>query len=74
LAVRTLSPIYAEESVLEKAGVRLDEEGQLLEEGGERKSAEAAKEITAEELEKLSPFREVIENLDLDDFEQRPES
>ncbi len=44
LAVRVQVPIYADESVLEKAGVKLDQE------------------------EKLSPFRDVIEGLDLEDF------
>ena len=65
LAVRAEVPIYADESVLEKAGVRLDEEGQTLEGVGD---TEAQKEVTEEELEKLSPFRDVIEGLDLEDF------
>jgi len=65
LAVRSDVPIFADESVLEKAGVRLDEEGQAIEGIGE---AETQKEVTEEELEKLSPFRDVIEGLDLEDF------
>lgn len=65
LAVRAEVPIYADETVLEKAGVRLDEEGQTIEGVGD---TEAQKEVTEEELEKLSPFRDVIEGLDLEDF------
>jgi bifunctional DNase/RNase len=70
LAVRAQVPIYAEESVLEKAGVRLDQEGQPLEKDGTRE-IEPTSEAGAEELEKLSPFRDVIEGLDLEDFEAK---
>src|SRR5438552_6021725 len=67
LAVRVQVPIYADESVLEKAGVKLDQEGQTLEAiTGETR--EATTEVSPEELEKLSPFRDVIEGLDLEDF------
>jgi bifunctional DNase/RNase len=67
LAVRVQVPIFADESVLDKAGVKLDEEGQPLE-GAEGDGTEPAKEVSAEELEKLSAFRDVIEGLDLEDF------
>ncbi|KKL19722.1 hypothetical protein LCGC14_2462610 [marine sediment metagenome] len=70
LAVRAQVPIYAEEAVLEKAGVRLDQEGQPLEKG-EGAEIEPTSEVKADELEKLSPFRDVIEALDLDDFEKK---
>ncbi len=66
LAVRAAVPIFAEESVLERAGVRLDQEGQPLE--GLAPEGELPKEVSPEELEKLSPFRDVIEGLDLEDF------
>jgi len=67
LAVRVQVPIYADESVLEKAGVKLDQEGQTLEAiTGETR--ETTTEVSPEELEKLSPFRDVIEGLDLEDF------
>lgn len=65
LAVRAEVPIFADESVLDKAGVRLDEEGQTID---GVPSQEEQKEVTPEELEKLSPFRDVIEGLDLEDF------
>jgi bifunctional DNase/RNase len=70
LAVRAQVPIYAEESVLEKAGVRLDQEGQPLEKG-EAAEIEPTSEVKAEELEKLSPFRDFVEGLDLEDFEKK---
>ena len=70
LAVRAQVPIYANEAVLEKAGVRLDQEGQPL-----GKSVgpeiEPTSEANADELKKLSPFRDVIEGLDLEDFEKK---
>src|SRR3989304_5712783 len=70
LTVRAQVPIYAEESVLEKAGVRLDQEGQPLEKG-ETREIEPTSEVKEEELEKLSPFRDVIDGLDLEDFEAK---
>jgi len=69
LAVRAQVPIYAEESVLEKAGVLLDKEGEALPAG--EGTSEPLSEANPEELEKLSPFREFIESLDLEDFDKR---
>jgi bifunctional DNase/RNase len=66
LAVRAQVPIYADETVLDKAGVRLDQEGSLEQVTGEL--AEEQREVSPEELEKLSPFRDLIEGLDLEDF------
>ncbi len=63
LAVRVQAPIYAEDSVLDKAGVALDAEG------AERKEAEDKSPAQKEEEEKkLSPFRDFINTLDLDDL------
>jgi len=59
LAVRAEVPIYAEETVLDKAGVVLD---------GEK--AMDKNTVDPEELERMSAFREFIESLDLDDFEK----
>lgn len=70
LAVRSQVPIFVEEAVLDKAGVRLDQEGQPLEKGA-LGDIEPTSEATGEELEKLSPFRDVIEGLDLEDFEKK---
>lgn len=63
LAVRVQAPIYAEESVLEKAGVALDSDV------GERPEAEEKTQAQREEEEKkLSAFRDFINTLDLDDL------
>ena len=68
LAVRAQVPIYADESVLERAGILLDKEpeGQLL--GGH---SEALSGVTPDDIEKMSAFKDFIESLDLDDFEKR---
>jgi len=63
LAVRVQAPIFAEESVLDKAGVALDSEtGQR---GETEEKTPAQKE---EEEKKLSAFRDFINTLDLDDL------
>src|SRR5690349_19679313 len=66
LAVRVEAPIFAEESVLDKAGVVLDEEGQPhgADEGTGRPPDPAG-------LERLGAFKDFIEGLDLSDFDQR---
>lgn len=57
LAVRVQVPIFAEESVLDRAGIYFDKEtGQV----------KAPSTVDEEELKRLSAFRDVIENLDLD--------
>jgi len=66
LAVRVEAPIYAEETVLDRAGVVLDEEGQpQTGEHEERRPTDPA------ELERLGAFKDFIEGLDLDDFDTR---
>ena len=67
LAVRTQVPIYADEGVLEKAGVLLDKDtGRPVdEEGNERED----KSVDAAEMERLSAFRDFIQTLDMEDFE-----
>ncbi len=69
--MRVKAPIYAEDSVLEKAGVLLDKEGDTstLEAG-----TEPVSKVGPEELEKMSAFRDFIESLDLDDFDKRKSS
>ncbi len=61
LAVRAEVPIFADESVLEKAGVVMDKEGEKAMEG---------ETVDPAELERMSAFKEFIETLDLDDFEK----
>ena len=65
LAVRVRVPIYADDAVLARAGVRLDEEG------GIERPVEAQTRVNEEELERMSAFRDFIESLDLDDFDKR---
>ena len=64
LAVRVKVPIFADEQVLDKAGVQLDEDGKSLANGDRAK-------VYPEELKKMSAFKDFIESLDLDDFDKR---
>jgi bifunctional DNase/RNase len=72
LAVRAQVPIYAEESVLERAGILLDKEPE------EALTAPALGEprsrVNPDELEKMSAFKDFIEGLDLDDFDKRTQT
>lgn len=68
LAVRVNVPIYAEESVLDSAGVLMDLEAS---EEGEGEGPEPRKPVEPAELERLGAFKDFIEGLDLDDFDQR---
>lgn len=56
LAVRTQSPIFVTESVMERAGIVPDEEIDL-------------DALTPEEEEKLAPYKDFIEGLNLGDLE-----
>jgi hypothetical protein len=73
LAVRAEVPIFADESVLEKAGIFLDQEtGKPLQDNETPASgSKEAKKITDEELGKLSAFKDFINTLDLEDFNKR---
>ncbi|MGB6873431.1 MAG: bifunctional nuclease family protein [Dehalococcoidia bacterium] len=62
LAVRVGAPIYAEESVLEKAGIILEEET--------GKPVSEAK-VDEQELIGLSAYKDFINTLDLEDFKKR---
>ena len=71
LAVRTDVPIYAEEAVLDKAGISLDKDagtGELAIEGGASGAESKGRKISDEELGKLSIFTDFIDTLDLEDF------
>ena len=73
LAVRAQVPIFANESVLDKAGIQLDKEGNRLgqqrEEGAS--SGERRTEVKEEELEGMSAFTDFIDSLDLEDFDNK---
>jgi hypothetical protein len=72
LAIRIGAPIYAEESVLDKAGIPLEKDKEtgepILGEEGTSDAEGEGKKVSDEEINKLSAFREFINNLDLDDF------
>jgi bifunctional DNase/RNase len=68
LAVRAQVPIFAEESVLDRAGILLDAEA------GDLGQNEPLSKAGPEELEKMSAFKDFIESLDLDDFEKRTQA
>ena len=71
LAVRVEAPIYAEETVLEKAGIVLDKEtGKPIAEEMERDKA-SGKKVSEEEMKKMSAFHDFINSLDLEDFDKR---
>ena len=67
LAVRAGVPIFADEAVLDKAGILLDKETgkPILPEKGE------GKKVSEEELKRMSAFYDFINTLDLDDFDKR---
>jgi len=73
LAVRTEAPIYAEEIVLDKAGILLDKEtGKPIPQ--EREAGEAVdkgKPVSEEEMRKMSAFYDFINTLDFEDFDKR---
>jgi len=62
LAVRAGVPIFADESVLEKAGIILDDDA------GKRVSEDRLNE---QELQGLSAYKDFIDTLDLEDFRKR---
>ena len=65
LAVRVKVPIFADESVLDKAGVMLDKDGETV------TSGDRTVKVNPEEIERMSAFKDFIESLDLDDFDKR---
>ena len=70
LAVRADVPIFADEGVLDKAGILLDKEtGKPI---AELEAGEAGgKKPSEEELKKMSAFYDFINTLDLEDFDKR---
>jgi uncharacterized protein len=65
LAVRAQAPIFAEDAVLDKAGVSMD--GEHPEQPGAEGQTGEHQPSKADE-EKLNPFRDFINTLDLDDL------
>ena len=62
LAVRAKAPIYTEESVLDKAGITLEEE--IVKPVSKGK-------VDEQELKGLSAYKDFINTLDLEDFKKR---
>jgi len=75
LAVRAQVPIFADENVLDRAGIWLDKEsGKLLPEETEQPSSRksAQKQVNEDELrKKASAFYDFINTINLDDFDKR---
>lgn len=66
IAIRADAPIYAEESVLDRAGILLDSEtGKPI-----PQSSDESREPTEAELRSLSAFRDFIDNLDLEGLDE----
>ena len=66
LAVRANAPIFAEEDVVEQAGVNLDNE--IAEAGGTAAGNPTGTAVDEEELRGLSAFTDFIDTLDLEDL------
>ena len=66
LAVRTNAPIFAEDDVVEQAGVNLDVEMEESNSTDDKEGASAP--VAEEELERLSAYTDFIDSLDLDDL------
>ena len=64
LAVRTKAPIYVDEGVLDRAGVPSDKEtGKPI---TDARTEEPDREVSEDELKRLSAFRDFVDELDLD--------
>lgn len=69
LAVRTEAPIFADDTVVEKAGVQMDEEtGKPIMPRETEPGQPGNKPVQEEELKSLSAFTGFIETLNLDDL------
>ena len=73
LAVRADVPIYADETVLDKAGILLDKETgkPIFQEGEAGEAGGKGKQVSEEEMKRMSAFYDFINTLDLDDFDKR---
>ena len=70
LALRTEVPIYADEVVLDKGAIMLDKEtGKPISPGKELEGAHE-KEVSEDELRRMSAFRDFVDKLDLNDLDK----
>ncbi len=72
LAVRAKAPIYVEETVLDKAGITLDEEGDKPVINNKEEGKKKQGNLDEQEMKGLSAYKEFINTLDLEDFKKRP--
>ena len=71
LAVRVEAPIYAEEIVLDKAGIVLDKEtGKPVPQESETVDSDG-KKVSDDDMKRMSAFYDFINTLDLEDFDKR---
>jgi bifunctional DNase/RNase len=70
LAVRAEAPIFAEESVLDKAGILLDRETGKPVGTQDGMSNDPDTKVSDSEMKKMSAFYDFINNLDLEDFDK----
>ncbi len=72
LAVRAEVPIFAEEAVLDKAGILLDREtGKPVASMDGMTEKDADTQVSSDEMKKMSAFYDFINTLDLEDFDKR---
>lgn len=72
LAVRADAPIFAEEAILDKAGILLDREtGKPVASPDGLGAKDADTKVSDAEMKKMSAFYDFINNLDLEDFDKR---
>ena len=69
LAVRASVPIYVTDSVLDKAGIILDDSGKPILPGNESDETKPT-EVKEEDLHRMSAFTEFIKTLDLEDLDK----
>ena len=68
LAVRVKVPIYADEGVIEKAGVHLDKSGKAIVGDADGEIGKLGKPPNETELRSMSAFTDFIDSLDLSDI------
>ena len=72
LAVRAQVPIYADESVLDRAGIFIDrEQDEVVTPAGAAGGSEPTSRVNQDDIVRMSAFKDFIEGLDLDDFDKR---
>jgi bifunctional DNase/RNase len=71
LAVRAEVPIYADESVLDKASILLDKETGKPVAPAQEEGGTGEKKVSEEDMKKMSAFYDFINTLDLEDFNKR---